>query len=113
MIKKTASSLNNESILKAINETFEESDSLSQVLIVQELKTNLLRKPDVSELIDLSRMWKKDNNKRFAHSILKMIVWYYLKHNKCKSEIRNRLCSEFAFSSTDMLIESAKNDSDS
>lgn len=113
MIKKTASSLNNESILRAINETFEESDSLSQVLIVQELKTNLLRKPDVSELIDLSRMWKKDNNKRFAHSILKMIVWYYLKYNKCKSEIRNRLCSEFAFSSTDMLIESAKNDSDS
>ena len=30
-----------------------------------------------------------------------------------KSDYKIRLCSEFAFSSTDMLIESAKNDSDS
>lgn len=108
MISKVAASLNNENLLIAIEDAFNGQPSISQKLIMQELKFNVLRKPNFNEAISLYTDIN-DNNLDFASTVLRLIVAYYLRYNRCEFTMRNRICSKLGLSSRKFLIENSTN----
>lgn len=108
MISKVAISLNNQNLLIAIEDAFNVQSSISQKLIMQELKFNVLRKPNFNEAIALYTEID-DRKLDFASTVLRSIVAYYLRYNRCEYKMRNKICSKLGLSSRSLLIESSKN----
>jgi len=108
MINNIAICLSNEALLYVIQETFNNSDSISQKLIMQELKFNVLKKPNVNEVIEFANELEKGKNTDFAAIILRSIVANYLSYNRCGHKIREQLCAKFELSSQNLFIESNK-----
>lgn len=104
MIKKTAACLCNESLLLAVEETFAESPTISEKLIIEDLRFNLLRKPNVNEVIQLADEFQKKSETSFAYTILRSIIAQYLMLNKCGYSVRARLCERFDLSDKKALI---------
>ena len=109
MIHKISRSLYNDALLVAVQETFSVSSSLSQKLILADLQFNVLKKPNISEVIKLSSEFKEGKSTQFAGTVLRSIVSDYLRHNKCGHNMRAQLCSHFGLSDKRALIEGSKN----
>ncbi|HYE08638.1 MAG TPA: hypothetical protein VEF53_00510, partial [Patescibacteria group bacterium] len=109
MIRKISTSLGNDALLIAVQETFALSSSISQKLILADLQFNLLKKPNIREVLQLADEFDKGKSTQFAGSVLRSIVSDYLKHNRCGSSIRAQLCNRFKLSDKMALIEGAKN----
>ena len=103
MISKIAFSLNNESLLPAIDEAFSKNPCSSQRLADCDLRLNKLRKFSVDGVINWHGKLRQDREWLTA-TILSSIVAYYLRYNHCSTETRKRLCSEFAFKYDDIFI---------
>ncbi len=109
MIRKISVCLCNESLLIAVEETFDLSSSISQKLVLADLRFNLLKRPNVEEARQLADEFEKSNATHFAGVVLRSIVSDYLKHNKCGYVIRAKLCERFKLSDKMALIEGTKN----
>lgn len=109
MIRKISTSLCNDALLIAVQETFTLSSSISQKLILADLQFNLLKKPNIREVLQLADEFDKGKSTQFAGSVLRSIVSDYLKHNRCGHSMRDQLCNRFKLSEKNALIEGAKN----
>jgi GTPase SAR1 family protein len=107
MIRKISTSLCNEALLFVVDETFSKSSSISQKLILMDLKYNLLKKPNITETFQLAGEFKKNKTTRLAEYVLRSIIVDYLIHNKCGHEIRAKLCSRFNLSDKKVLVAGA------
>jgi hypothetical protein len=107
VIYRIASSLRSDYLLPALTETFEKDDSISKKLILQEIKFNYLRTPNISEAIrildEISSM-----NATFALSILQSTVGNYLIYNMCDNKTREKLSDTFNFDKRKALVEFEK-----
>lgn len=111
MINKVAMSMSSEYLLPAVTESFEEHNTISEKLILQEIRYNCLRSPDVTESFKLYDELEKTNN-QFALSILKSIVSHYLKYNRCDFRSRAKICSKFGFKDEKIFLEASINTSE-
>jgi energy-coupling factor transporter ATP-binding protein EcfA2 len=109
MIRKVSASLSNDALLIAVQETFALSSSISRKLILVDLQLNLLKKPNIHEVLQLADEFDKSINTQFAGYVLRSIVSYYLKYNRCGHSIRAQLCNRFKLNDKSALIEGAKN----
>lgn len=109
MIRKISTSLCNDALLIAVQETFALSSSISQKLILADLQLNLLKKPNIREVLQLANEFDKDKSTLFAGYALRLIVSDYLRYNTCGNSIRAQLCNRFNLSEKRALIEGAKN----
>lgn len=107
MINKIAACYNNDALLPAIKETFSTTDLLSQELVLQELKFNMLRKPDVEGVITLNNSLER-RKAQFGQTILRSIVAHYLRYNHCSHDTRQKLCSNFELQDNFYFIERKK-----
>lgn len=109
MIRKISSSLCSETLLMAVQETFALSKSISQKLILQDLKFNVLKNPNFREALQLSVEFEKSKSTYFAGEILRLIVYEYLTYNTCGHNMRTQLCSRFKLSVKQIIIEDVRN----
>lgn len=108
MINKVAISMSSEFLLPAVVESFKNHNTISERLILQEIKFNCLLSPDVNEVFRLYDEIEKTNN-QFALCILKSIVSHYLRYNKCDFRSRAKICSKFGFIDEKILLEASIN----
>lgn len=108
VVNKIAFSMSHKSLLRAVEVTFSKTNSVSQKIILEDLKFNVLKKPDVDEVSTLYNQLCRNTNTRFASVILKSIIAQYLQHNECGYKMRNQLCSIFDLSSEKYLVENVK-----
>lgn len=106
IVKKIAISLNSEYLLIATTDTFQEKNTISTKLILQELKMNCLNSFSLSELKSLNTELSKTND--FARYILRSTVANYLKFNDCEYRLREKLCDEFELDKKCTFISSEK-----
>lgn len=104
MINMVASSLNSPLLLPAATEALTNNESISALLVIQELKLNYLKTPDYEELEKLNSNLAKANNK-FAQFVLSRIAAHYLRYNKCDPRLRDRMCALFKFSEKKVFLE--------
>lgn len=107
MINMVASSLNSPLLLPAAAEALTKDNSISALLVIQELKLNYLKSPVYEELERLNNDLEKANNK-FAQFVLSRIVAHYLRYNKCDHRLRNRMCALFKFSEKKVFVGNQK-----
>lgn len=107
MINKIALSINSKYLLKAAQDTFDKNNSISENLVLQDLKFNCLKEPNLSEIFSLYERLNNDNN-IFGICVLKSIVANYLTYNECDFRLRNRLCSKFELNSKSMIVSQRK-----
>ncbi len=103
MISKIAFSLNNESLLPAIDEAFSKNPCSSQQLADCDLRVNMLKRFSVDGVISWYEKLRQ-NKEWLIATILRSIVAYYLRYNHCSIETRKKLCSAFSFKYDDILI---------
>lgn len=108
MIRKISKSLCSEASFIAVQETFTLSSSISKKLILADLQFNLLKKPNIHEVLMLADEFEKSKTTQFAGCALRLIVSDYLKFNKCGSSLRAQLCSRFNLPDKTILLECAK-----
>lgn len=108
MINKVASSMSGEYLLPALTESFQKDNSISKNLILQEIKFNCLRSPDINESLKLFDEIEVMNIP-FALSILQSIVGHYLKYNRCDYKTRAKLCEKYGFKNNRLFVEGVKN----
>lgn len=109
MIRKISTSLSNDALLIAVQETFASSSSISQKLMLADLQFNILKKPNIHEVLQLADEFDKGKSTQFAGYVLRSIVSDYLTYNRCGHSIRTELCNRFKLSDKRVLIERAKN----
>lgn len=105
MISQVAISLNSCYLFPAVQNALSSENSISERLILQELKLNCLNIPDYNEIYRLKDELEKDKN-QFALCILSSIIANYLKYNKCDYRLRSKLCSLFNFSEKKAYLSS-------
>ena len=103
MISKIAFSLDNESLLPAIEEAFSQNPCSSQQLADCDLRLNKLRKFSVDDVINWYDKLRQEKE-WLTSTILRSIVAYFLRYNHCSTETRKKLCSAFSFKYEDVLI---------
>lgn len=107
MINKIALSINSKYLLRAAQNTFCKHNSISENLVLQELKFNCLKEPNLKEIFSLYERLNNDNN-IFGICVLKSIVATYLTYNECDFKLRDKLCSKFELNPKSMIVSQRK-----
>lgn len=107
LIQRIAHLIGSEHLDIVNEETLAHSNSISGKLILFEIAFNKLNSPHYSEAIDEYKELKK-RKLLFAASILQGIVATYLKYHKCKTETRDRVCSEMGLSKKDIIVSNMR-----
>ena len=109
IIDRIAISMSNELLLPAIEESYNNQNTIAAKLIYVDIRFNCLRQPNVEYAIDLYNNLEKSNNK-FALCILQSIVSYYLSFNDCDFRTRSRICEKLNLNSKELLLHSKRKD---
>lgn len=107
MVHMVASTMNSPFFLVAATEALANENTISSRLVLQELKMNHLKRPDVDALEKLNNELLKSNN-RFAQFVLTNSVSNYLRYNQCDYKVRSRLCQTFKLSEKKSYLLSQK-----
>lgn len=107
MVHMVASTMNSPFLLVAATEALANENTISAQLVLQELKMNYLKRPDVGALEKLNNELLKANN-RFAQFVLTNSVSNYLRYNQCDYRVRSRLCQTFKLSEKKAYLLSQK-----